>query len=152
MKFLPKPSVPRLRIGLHRTRSPHFCGECGALLPHQKSVGDRCVACGVQLTKLLDQPLTSTDITHQTALKQAIDNQVKRGYYIVRQRGDFVEMRKPRKLSKAWVGAWLVAGVPLPGVALIFPGAYAVWHALREEDGVYLFVGAGGKVRTEKAK
>jgi hypothetical protein len=76
----------------------------------------------------------------------------KKGFLIVRHQRYFVEMRKPKRFSGKWATAWFVAGLPLPGFAVVYPVGYAVWHAFKGEKGVQMFVGTDGNLRIEESK
>lgn len=131
---------------------PRFCGECGAALSSSERIGQPCPGCDAPLQTILELPAQSLVPSHQQALKEAVDEKVQGGWYIVRQREDFVEMRKPKgQPNPALLGAALAAGVPLPGLAVFWGGAYLAWHAIKNEPAIHLFVGRDDQVREERA-
>lgn len=94
--------------------------------------------------------MTLTGELQAKALGEAILSYSRRGYYVVRQKNDFAEMRKPaKKLSPAIAGTLAVAGVPLPGGFFLYPAAYVAWHVLQNEQSALIFVEKDGSTRIE---
>ncbi len=129
-----------------------FCPFCGAVLPRPFREGSACPQCKEVLRTTRSSLPPEPDVARAQAFEDAILDYAQRGYYVVRQKSDFVEMRKPKKFSKKWAAAWFVAGLPLPGFAVVYPVGYAVWHAFKGEKGVQMFVGTDEKLRVEESK
>ena len=85
-----------------------------------------------------------------STLQRAMLDWAGKGYVVVRQRSNFVEMRKPKRFSPKWAAAWVIAGIPLPGAALLYGGGYAVWHSVRKERVALLLLDSDGSVGVEE--
>ena len=146
---LPKRSSSRAHAGIGHI-DVTFCPFCGAILGTSFGNGSNCPACNQLVSWAASSPpgqaLSSAEV--KRALDEAVLSHAKRRYYVVRQTQDFVEMRKPKRLSPAWAAAWVVVGVPLPGLAVLYPVGYAIWHALKGETSIAIYVGPDGKLRT----
>ena len=129
---------------------PHFCPSCGAVLPMAFNTGAPCPSCGSELLRLLTVPLKHPNQEHASRLEAEIERFIRQGYYLVRQKDDSAELRRPKTFSKSWTTLWLLAGIPLPGSALIFAGAYAMWHVIKPESaeaGVFVWLNSVGTIQ-----
>ena len=64
-------------------------------------------------------------------LQQAIDNYIRRGYYVVHQTETSAQLRRPKRFSCFWASVWLVAC----GVGFLF---YVFYWASKSDDSLYL--------------
>ena len=69
------------------------------------------------------RPTASRNSERRSALERANEARTKKGFYIVRQREDFAELRKAKRFSPGWAVTWTILGVPLPGTVIGFTGA-----------------------------
>ena len=140
-----------------------FCPFCGAVLDPSFETGSDCPQCDERITwdvtvaslseegaSQANADMTPTRELQSEALGEAILSYSRRGYYVVRQKNDFAEMRKPtKKINAAIAGALAVAGGPLPGGFFLYPAAYVAWHALQNEQCALIFVEKDGSTRIE---
>ena len=129
-----------------------FCPFCGAVLSDSFEMGGLCPQCNERIETTSGTIPTDEATPQVRALNRTILKYAERGFYVVRQKRDFAEMRKPKRFSPGWAAAWFIAGIPLPGVAPLYAVGYAAWHVLKREEHVVILSDADGNVRVEKAE
>ena len=130
-----------------------FCPYCGAVLSSTFRSGDRCPACSEQVTETSDAP-PGGENPHNPGCHEALGQETLHytlaGWYVVRQRGNLIELRKRKRFNWTVVWATFAVGIPLPGWAVVYPAVYAVWHVVEKEKSMFLICDDSGQVRATK--
>lgn len=134
-----------------------FCYNCGAVLSNDFKPGNDCPACERAIEAIANVPPGYSNNSSETARlknQQKLENEalkwLNKGFVVVRQTSHLIELRKPKRFSEKWAVAWLIAGIPFPGMALAYAGGYAVWHVVRKEQSVLLTIESDGTLQIEK--